>query len=78
MQVNFWAIEKLIESTCWEKDRREKVLNRFCELEKQDNEFAQAEHDDLIRELEESQMDPLTHGGNYNQTDILKHLKKLK
>lgn len=42
------------------------------------NEFTEMEYYDFIDKLKRSELDPVTSGQNYNQTDIRKHLNKLK
>jgi hypothetical protein len=42
------------------------------------NEFTELEYWTIISKLKESQLDPITSGQNYNQTDILNHIRKLK
>ena len=51
---------------------------RIIEISESDNEFEVLEIESLEKQLEENQLDPITSGSNYNQTDILRHLKKLK
>lgn len=42
------------------------------------NEFTETEYFRLVKELNDSQLDKISNGFSYNQTEILKHLKKLR
>lgn len=77
-EVNWWRIEKMIFYTSWSQEVKEEVINRLIELEKDDSEFAEAELDMIMYDIEYCYQDPITHGSYYSQTDILKHLRKLK
>ena len=52
--------------------------NRIEYIDTNWDEFTKLEYYSIIEKLKESQLDPITSGQNYNQTDILTHLKKLR
>lgn len=39
--------------------------------------LSQQEYETMFADLTNNQLDPITHGGSYNQTDIKKHINKL-
>lgn len=71
--VDFYMIERLQRTSAvvidW--DRLEFINENW-------NEFTEQEYYRLIDYLKDNQMDAITSGFNYNQTDIRKHLKKLR
>ena len=71
--VNWNAIEKLSRLSTYRID-----YDRLEYLEENENEFTQAEYWVIIERLKENILDPITSGMNYYQSDILKHLKKLR
>jgi hypothetical protein len=71
--VDWNAIEKLSRLSTYRVD-----YDRLEYLEANENEFTQAEYWVIVEQLKDNLLDPITSGMNYNQTDILKHLKKLK
>jgi len=71
--VDFYLLERLESTSSMEVD-----WGRMDFLNENWNEFTELEYYSYIDKLKESELDPVTSGQNYNQTDILKHLKKLK
>ena len=75
--INWTAVEKLLDQSNKDSSEREAITGRLLSLGEDFTEFEEAEYYLIIEELRESCLDPITHGGNYNQGDILRHLKKL-
>jgi hypothetical protein len=71
--VNFYLIESLEECSSLDVD-----WTRLDYINENWNEFTEMEYYDLIQKLKDNELDPVTQGRNYNQTDIRNHLKKLK
>ena len=71
--VDFYYIERLADMAGIEVD-----WGRLDYINENWNEFTESEYYNLVNKLRENEQDPVTSGMNYNQTDILKHLKKLK
>ena len=71
--VNFYLLESLQESSSIEVD-----WGRVDYINENWNEFTEREYYDLIQHLKDNELDPITQGRNYNQTDIKNHLKKLR
>ena len=71
--VDFYYIERLAEMAGLEPD-----WNRLDYINENWNEFTEIEYYFIIEKLKESELDPVTMGFNYNQTDIKNHLKKLR
>ena len=71
--VDFYLLERLEGLSSIEVD-----WGRMDYINENWNEFTEMEYYSMIDKLKESELDPVTSGLNYNQTDILKHLKKLK
>ena len=71
--VNFYLIESLEQCSSLDVD-----WTRLDYINENWNEFTEMEYYDLIEKLKDNELDPITHGRNYNQTDIKNHLNKLK
>lgn len=71
--VDYVYIDKLMTLSTIEID-----WNRIDYIDNNWNEFTELEYWTIISKLKESQLDPITSGQNYNQTDILNHIRKLK
>lgn len=71
--VNFYLIESLESASSIEVD-----WGRLDFINENWNEFTELEYYAIIQELKDNELDPVTHGRNFNQTDIRKHLNKLK
>lgn len=71
--VDYPYIEKLLSLATIDID-----WDRIEYIDKNWNEFTEIEYYAIISNLKQSQLDPITSGQNYNQTDILKHINKLK
>jgi len=71
--VNFYLLESLQESSSIELN-----WGRVEYINENWNEFTEQEYYDLIQHLKDNELDPITQGRNYNQTDIKNHLKKLR
>lgn len=80
--IPFEYIEKKLDASNYTPEEKQEVLNRLVIMEDtwNDNvdEFYKLELDNIIRTLLDNQLDPITHGRGYQQTDILNHLKKLR
>jgi len=81
--IDWYYIEKLMQSCSLNPDVLEASENRLLVLEsliefEDDNEYYINEVYTIINKIRDNQLDPITHGTNYNQTAILKHLKKLR
>jgi len=72
------GVEKMLQLCSLKENRQEDIIVRLMELENSEDEFDLMEIESLIEEIKTNQFDPITHGNYYNQTDIRKHLKKLK
>lgn len=70
--VNFYLLESLESSSSLEVD-----WSRVDYINENWNEFTEIEYYDLIGKLKDNELDPITQGRNYNQTDIRNHLNKL-
>jgi flagellar motor switch protein FliG len=75
--IDWTAIEKLIDKSNYNEQKKQDVIDRLVSLGDCSGEFEQAEYWLITEELKQNTLDPITHGGNYNQTDILNHLRKL-
>jgi hypothetical protein len=51
---------------------------RKCTIENELHDMLEAEAWKIIKELEQSQLNPITHGSHYNQTQIKNELKNLQ
>lgn len=71
--VDFYLLEKLESTSSIEVD-----WGRMDYINENWNEFTEMEYYNFIEKLKQSELDPVTSGQNYNQTDIRKHLNKLK
>lgn len=71
--VNFYLLQSLEQSSSLEVD-----WGRVDYINENWNEFTEQEYYDLIQHLKDNELDPITQGRNYNQTDIKNHLKKLR
>lgn len=76
--MNFELIDRLLSSSCYPQEKRERIEDRLLDLEGMEDEFSLFEFESIMQDLKDNQLDPLTHGTNYNQTDIKYHLKRLK
>ena len=54
------------------------IRDRLTTLDTYWNEFAELEYYEIIQDLQNSQLDLISNGFSYNQTEIRKHLKKLR
>ncbi|OHB99883.1 MAG: hypothetical protein A2Z57_11205 [Planctomycetes bacterium RIFCSPHIGHO2_12_39_6] len=70
-QGQMGIIETLIQTSSWAEDKKEYVLNSIPEMT-----FKEAS--ETIQDLKESQVDAISSGNEYSQTDISKKLKTLK
>lgn len=70
--VDFYLIERLENMSSIEVD-----WGRMDYINENWNEFTEIEYYSIIEKLRQTEVDPITSGLNYNQTDILNHLKKL-
>lgn len=71
--VDFYLLERLESTSSIEVD-----WGRMDYINENWNEFTEMEYYNFIEKLKQSELDPVTSGQNYNQTDIRKHLNKLK
>lgn len=71
-------IEMLIGFSCISEQRIQHLRDRIIVIESSWNEFAESEYYDIVRELNDSQLDRIAYGFPYQQKDILSHLRKLK
>lgn len=79
MLIDWYTLEKLIFNCSFSDAKKDQIIHRFYLLEDiNNNEFADSEKDKIIESLYNNQLDPITHGSGYNQTDIKNHLKKLR
>ena len=80
--IPFQYIEKLLDASNYTPEEKQSVIDRLIIMEDTLNddveEFYKLEIDSIILSLLQNQLDPITHGRGYNQTDILNHLKKLR
>lgn len=77
-EIPWWRIEKKLFNTNYSQEIKEEIINRLIELEKDDSEFAEAELELILLDIDSAYIDPITHGNYYNQTDIRNHLKNLR
>lgn len=64
-------LDRLIKNSCIPEERKEKLYSEIFKMNYE-------ECVNLVVELQEKQIDRITSGLNYNMTEIIKHLKKLK
>ena len=74
-ELPYELFERLCFSSSYPEHKQEIIMNevRNC--------FDRLMHErlaDIRRDLELNQLDPVVYGFNYNQGDIIKHLKKLR
>lgn len=63
-------VESLLKTSNYSLVRRDEVHRNLLS-------YTQEETEELIKDLTENQLDPIQHGLNYSQTDILNKLNKL-
>lgn len=78
MQIEWTSVEKLLAGSNYDEDQRDYIFERMLFLEDQEGEFYEEEFWLWILRLMNNQLDPITHGSNYQQRNILNHLKKLR
>lgn len=72
-QVDFTLIGKLELTSTYKVDH-----DRLIYIDDNWNEFTELEYEGIIRLLRWNQLDPILNGFGYNQTDIRRHLNKLR
>ena len=77
MNLNWFHLEQLINRSSYSDSMKSKLESRLIELEGQDNEFAYIEFEELLKGLNNNQLDPITFGFNYGQKDIIRKLSTL-
>ena len=73
-KADFWIldmIEQLLKNSSLSEERKQDIESQIESLT-----FTQA--NEILNELREKQVDRITSGLNYNQSDIIEHLRKLK
>lgn len=75
---DWFYLSKALSNCSLPESEKENIEARLTVLEQFDDEFSHDEKKALIERIYENQHDRITMGYNYNQTEILKHLKKLK
>jgi len=78
MQIDWYYLEKSIATCSLSPEEKDRITNRLVVICNADDEFSSDEREELIKRVRENQVDKIIAGMNYNQTDILNHLKKLK
>lgn len=79
MFIDWHKLEKLLDGSSFNENEIDRIWHRLYHLEKiEGNEFADNEYREIEQKLYNNQLDRVTHGTNYNQTDIKNHLKKLR
>lgn len=72
------VVEKGLLRCSLEEHRIEAIKDRLMKLEGKEDEFSISEVYDILNEIRDNQFDPIVNGVNYNQSDIMNHLKKLR
>lgn len=75
--VEWHHINKLLACANISEAEKERIEDRLVTLESIGNDFAEEEYYLIIESLQNNQLDPITYGFNYNQTDIRRKLKQL-
>lgn len=76
--IKWNAVEYLLSRSSKDEKELKEINERLIYIDSNWNEFTEVEYYDIMRELGDSMLDPISNGMSYNQTDILKHLKKLR
>jgi len=76
--VSWNYIEMLFAYSSKSQNEINDLRDRLTTLDTNWNEFAEIEYYDIIKDLQNSQLDLISNGFSYNQTEILRHLKKLR
>ena len=71
--IDWYYLEKISGKSSYKPN-----INRLIEMENNWNEFTEIEYREILRKTRENIIDPIPNGMNYNQTDIRRHLKKLR
>ena len=77
MQFDSYSLEQKLATTYLTQNEKDNIIDRYLSLDI-DNEFDLFEVEEINKKIFESQVDPILAGWNYNQRDILRHLKKLR
>lgn len=78
MQFNWYYIEKLLACCSLPAEEQDRIVDRLRVIEQSEDEFCEMEFWLIHERLVDNQFDPITAGHNYGQTDIIKHLSKLR
>lgn len=74
--VSYTSIEILLNNSNKTTQERDAIIDRVIYIETNWNEFTQAEYWEIIKDLENNQLDRIAFGLNYKMGDILKHIKQ--
>lgn len=71
-------VEMLLGYSCKQFSELDRIRNRITEIDTDWNEFTEQEYYMILEDLRNSQIDKISNGLSYNQTEIRNHLRKLK
>lgn len=77
MTFDWYSIEKLFAMSNKTEREKEIIKGRLMAIDKDYNEFSLTEFREIQSDLYANQLDPIICAMNYNQMDIVRHLRKL-